>query len=126
MVRGIDAGKFEKIEIQSAQELRSWLSDNHTQNESVWLVTYKAAIADKYVSRDAVLDELLAFGWTDGVRRKLSADKTMQLISKRRVQHWAGSYKERAHRLIEEGRMTPAGFQSIETAKASGLWSLYG
>ncbi|MEN0003996.1 MAG: YdeI/OmpD-associated family protein, partial [Bacteroidota bacterium] len=76
-----------------------------------------------YVSTGEILDELLCYGWIDGIRRKLDQDRTMQLLSPRKVQHWAKTYKDRAARLIEEGRMQPPGFQSIEASKANGLWN---
>lgn len=78
---------------------------------------------NKYVSTSEVLDELLSFGWIDGIRRKLDENRTMQLISPRKAQHWAKSYKERAAKLIASGKMQNAGLQSIEQAKESGLWS---
>ena len=77
---------FEKIEVQSATQLRDWLFINHTQKESIWLVTYKKHVPDKYVSISEVLDQLLCFGWIDGIRRKLDEDKTMQLISPKQTQ----------------------------------------
>ncbi len=61
--------KFEKLEVKSANELRDWLVKHHAQSESVWLVTWKKAAKAPYVSRDEVLDELIAFGWIDGIRR---------------------------------------------------------
>ncbi len=114
---------FAKVEVASAAELRNWLEINHAQDESVWLVTWKKSKPEKYVSVDEVLDELVAFGWIDGIRRKLDDERTMQLISPRKVQHWAKSYKDRAARLINEDRMAAPGFASIEAGKASGLWS---
>ena len=87
---------------------------NHTQSESVWLVTYKKSKPDKYVSRWDVLDELICFGWIDGIRRKLDDNKTMQLISQRKVEHWAKTYKERGAKLIEGGRMHESGLKTIE------------
>ncbi|MEM6720476.1 MAG: YdeI/OmpD-associated family protein [Bacteroidota bacterium] len=119
----IKTENFDKIEITSAEALRSWLLEHHMQEESVWLITYKKSEARKYVSRWDVLDELICFGWIDGIRRKLDDTRTMQLISKRKVQHWAKSYKERAAKLIEEGKMHEAGFASIEAGKSSGLWN---
>jgi len=113
---------FEKVEISSARDLRLWLSQHHAQAESVWLVTFKKHVGSAYVSRDEVLDELLCFGWIDGIRRKLDADRTMQLISPRRIQHWAKSYKERAARLVEEGRMEAPGLEAIRRSKAAGSW----
>ena len=47
----------------------------------------------------------------------------MQLIARRRVQHWTASYKKRAARLIDEGRMQAPGLASIAEGKASGLWN---
>ncbi len=114
---------FERVEVASAQDLRSWLLENHRQENSVWLVTYKKSIPEKYIAREAVLDELLSFGWIDGIRRKLDDHKTMQLISPRKAQHWAQSYKERAQKLIASGQMHAAGMQAIETSKANGLWN---
>ena len=83
----IKTESFNKIEIKSVEELRAWLLQYHSQAESVWLVTYKKNRPEYYVSREDVLDELLCFGWIDGIRRKLDDTKTMQLISPRKTQH---------------------------------------
>lgn len=119
----IKTENFDKLEIRSASELREWLVNNHTQTEGIWLITYKKSEKEKYVSRDEVLDELICFGWIDGIRRKLDNSRTMQLITPRRVQHWAKTYKERANRLIEENKMHQSGFESIKQGKESGLWN---
>jgi uncharacterized protein YdeI (YjbR/CyaY-like superfamily) len=118
----IQTENFEQVEISSVKELRNWLLAHHLQQASVWLVTYKKVVPTKYVSTEEVLDELLCFGWIDGIRRKLDEERTMQLIAPRRVEHWARSYKARAAKLIEQGKMEAAGYHSIEAAKASGLW----
>jgi uncharacterized protein YdeI (YjbR/CyaY-like superfamily) len=77
MNKMVKTENFAKVEITSQEELRSWLLKNHTQSESVWLVTYKKSEADKYVSRWDVLDELICFGWIDGIRRKLDDKKKL-------------------------------------------------
>ena len=118
----IQTDNFQKVEVTSQEELRDWLEQHHQQEESVWLVTYLKAVPEKYLSREGVLDELICFGWIDGIRRKLDEQRTMQLISPRRVQHWAKSYKDRAAKLIEMGKMHEAGFRSIEHSKQVGLW----
>ena len=118
----VQTDNFNQVEISSSQELRSWLADHHRQTESVWLVTYKKSVPSKYVSTSEVLDELLCFGWIDGIRRKLDEDRTMQLIAPRKANHWAQTYKDRATRLIEEGKMQEAGLRSMEWSKQQGLW----
>ncbi|MEM9250133.1 MAG: YdeI/OmpD-associated family protein [Pseudomonadota bacterium] len=114
-----------RVEVASTDALWAWLAIHHTRDSAVWLVTWKKSDADRYVGRDDVLDALVAFGWIDGRRMKLDEARTMQLIAPRRQQAWAQSYKKRAARLIDEGRMQPAGKASIEAGKASGLWEFY-
>lgn len=113
---------FAQVEVTSAAELRAWLEANHTQEVSIWLVTYKKQMGARYVSRDQVLDEILCFGWIDGIRRQLDEERTMQLLSPRRTQAWARSYQERVARLTREGRMHPAGLRSVSEAQRLGLW----
>jgi uncharacterized protein YdeI (YjbR/CyaY-like superfamily) len=118
----MDQEKFEKVEITNADELWEWFEENHAQDESIWLVTWKAVHRDKYTSRDQVLDALIAYGWIDGRRLKLDDDRTMQLLSKRKQQAWAASYQTRARKLIEDGRMTEHGLAAIAESKTSGKW----
>jgi uncharacterized protein YdeI (YjbR/CyaY-like superfamily) len=119
----MDHNKFERVEIKSEDDLWQWLQQYHGNSESVWLVTWKAAHADRYVSRDTVLDALIAHGWIDGRRLKLDDTRTMQLISPRKQQVWAQTYKDRAERLRAEGKMHPAGDAAIEDARRSGRWT---
>ncbi len=114
---------FDQVEITSVEDLRNWLIDNNNQDKGVWLVTFKKCEIKKYVSREEVLDELLCFGWIDGIRRKLDEKRTMQLITRRRVQHWSKTYKERVSKLIEQGKMHDAGLRSISISKSNGLWN---
>lgn len=119
----IKTENFKKVEVTSGKALRTWLEKNYKQQESIWLVTFKKNVPEKYLSTADVLDELLCFGWIDGIRRKLDDTRTMQLISPRKAEHWAKSYKDRVAKLIKEGRMHKAGLQAIEAAKKSGLWN---
>lgn len=118
----MDAENFERVEIASDGALWDWLGHHHGRTDSVWLVTWKASHPERYVSREAVLDALIAHGWIDGRRLKLDDARTMQLISPRRQQAWAQSYKTRAARLESEGRMHPAGLAAVEAGKRSGRW----
>ena len=110
------------VEVESTAALRHWLERNYHYEHSVWLVTFKKAAGSRYVSASEVLDELVAFGWTDGVRQKVDYERTMQVISRRRAKLWAKSYKDRAERLIAEGRMHPSEQESVDAAKWSGAW----
>ncbi|MEL7116192.1 MAG: YdeI/OmpD-associated family protein [Pseudomonadota bacterium] len=117
----IETDNFTKVEVPDAAALWAWLDTHHGQSDSVWLVTWKKP-SPNYVSREQVLDALIAFGWIDGIRRKLDDVQTMQLISPRQQQAWAETYRSRADRLRAEGRMMPPGERAITDAKASGRW----
>jgi uncharacterized protein YdeI (YjbR/CyaY-like superfamily) len=113
---------FTMVTVDDAEALWFWLSAHYGQAESVWLVTAKASDAARYVSRDQVLDALIAFGWVDGIRRARDDGRTMQLISPRKKQIWAQTYKDRVVRLRLEGRMQAPGEATILKAQAAGLW----
>jgi uncharacterized protein YdeI (YjbR/CyaY-like superfamily) len=114
--------RFAHVEVASPAALWLWLETNHRQADSVWLVTWKKRVPAKHVSRETVLDALIAFGWVDGLMRRIDDDRVKQLIAPRQQQRWAQSYKDRAARLAAIGRMQPAGLAAIDRAKAAGLW----
>ncbi len=118
----IPTKNFVQVEIHSGQALHDWLTLHHAQTQAVWLVTFKAHVADRFVPRDAVLDALMCFGWIDGIRRVLDADRTMQLIAPRRTLIWAQSYKDRVARLQKQGLMLPPGLAAVTAAKDAGQW----
>jgi uncharacterized protein YdeI (YjbR/CyaY-like superfamily) len=119
----IKTENFIQVEVKSSSELRDWLLINHTQKDSIWLITYKKEVTEKYVSVQEVLDQLLCFGWIDGIRRKLDQERTMQLISPRKVEHWSQTYKLRFAKLEELGLIHQSGFNAVETSKKAGLWN---
>lgn len=110
-------------EFADIDELETFLAA-HPDGPSLWLVTWKAAHPGKYLSREQVLDALIAHGWIDGRRMKLDDDRTMQLIAPRQTDVWARSYRVRAERLIAEGRMRPGGWAAIARARDRGLWTV--
>ena len=119
----IETETFAQVEVRSALELRSWLEAHHAQSQSVWLVTFKKHTGAPYLSVHDVLDELLCFGWVDGLRRALDTDRTMQLISPRQANAWTLTYRNRAARLEETQRMQPSGYAAMARSKALGLWA---
>ena len=113
---------FSSVEITTEHDLWVWLSNNFGSKDSVWLITCKKSTPQKYLSREQVLDALIAYGWIDGIRRKLDDQRTMQLISQRKTQSWSATYTQRADRLEAEGRMEKSGRDAISQSKLLGLW----
>ena len=114
--------RFERVPVASAHELHAWLREHHGQEQAVWLVTWKKVVPDRHTTREEVLDALVAFGWTDGIMRRVDEQRVAQLVSPRRNRAWARTYQVRAERLIAQGRMQPSGLADVEHAKATGGW----
>lgn len=116
--------ELDRVEVTSRQAWRSWLLTHHGQSQSIWLVTWKKAHADRHVPVEAIMEEALAFGWIDSQPRVLDADRSMRLLSPRRAgSAWSRVNKGRVEALMARGAMHPAGLAAIERAKADGSWS---
>lgn len=69
--------------------------------------------------------EALCYGWIDSVNRPLDEERTAMLFTPRRPgSGWSRTNKERITRLVNEGRMRPAGLAKIAAAKRDGSWTL--
>ncbi|WP_254924388.1 YdeI/OmpD-associated family protein [Bordetella genomosp. 4] len=67
--------------------------------------------------------EAIRFGWIDGQKLPLDEASFMQRLTPRKQKsNWSAKNREHATRLIEQGRMTPAGLAHVEAAKAGGQW----
>ena len=109
----------------SRQEWRLWLKENHSSKQSVWLVYYKKKSNVPSITYSDAVDEALCFGWIDSVKKTLDDEKFMQFFCKRKPNSvWSKVNKGKVQRLIDEGLMNKAGFESIETAKQNGSWAI--
>jgi uncharacterized protein YdeI (YjbR/CyaY-like superfamily) len=107
----------------SAQEWRFWLKENHSSKQSIWLVYYKKKSNIPTVTYSAAVDEALCFGWIDSKAKPLDEEKFMRFFCKQKPNSvWSKINKGKAQRLIDQGLMTQAGYESIETAKQNGSW----
>ncbi|SDL69635.1 Uncharacterized conserved protein YdeI, YjbR/CyaY-like superfamily, DUF1801 family [Catalinimonas alkaloidigena] len=112
-----------KVFVETLEELRDWLLKNHDQAESVWLVKWKKGFGPSHLSYEALVDELLCFGWVDSLPKRLDHQKTMLRISPRNpASNWSKVNKERIARLTQEGRMEAPGLKVVEEAKQNGAW----
>jgi hypothetical protein len=55
-----------------------WLDHIHSRKDGIWLITFKKVERAKYISTDEVLDSLVAYRWTERIRRKLDDTKSVK------------------------------------------------
>lgn len=117
------AQELEQVMVESAAELRAWLTENHNQPESIWLVRWKKSEDRPYLEYSEIVDQCLCFGWVDSLPRKLDDERTMLRISPRNPKsNWSRINKEKVERLTTAGLMHPSGLALVELAKESGTW----
>lgn len=69
------------------------------------------------------LDEALCHGWIDGQLDKYDDKSWLRKFTPRRPKSfWSKRNIEHVNRLIDAGKMKPAGLKEVEAAKADGRW----
>ena len=105
------------------EEWRRWLHENHGEENEAWVMIQKARSSDEGLRYEEAVDEATCFGWIDGKMTRLNDHEFTQRFSPRRPRSiWSRINRDRAGRLIEEGRMTGAGLRAVEEAKRNGRW----
>ena len=109
----------------SRQQWRAWLEAHHEQEKSVWLIFYKNKSSLPTITWSEAVDEALCFGWIDSIAKPLDEERFMRFFSRRKAKSvWSKINKEKVRRLTNEGLITQAGFDCIETAKQNGSWTI--
>jgi uncharacterized protein YdeI (YjbR/CyaY-like superfamily) len=100
-----------------------WLERNHASEKEIWLeFAKKGSDVETLTYAEAVISAL-CYGWIDSQGRSGGAKISLQRYTPRgKRSRWSRINREHALRLIEEGRMQPAGLAAIEQAKQNGQW----
>ena len=99
-----------EIYVSDRKEWRSWLIENHTKMEEIWLVYYKKHTGKPTVTYTDSVEEALCFGWIDGLTRSIDGEKYAYRFTPRRAgSKWSPLNIKLAKKMIEAGKMTEAG-----------------
>ena len=100
----------ETIYVTTSDEFRKWLIQNHQTKKEIWLIQYKKATKKPSINYVEAVEEALCFGWIDGLEKGMDAERYALRFSPRRPKsNWTNTNKDRARRMIAEGRMTQSG-----------------
>ena len=104
----------ETIYVTTSDEFRKWLIQNHQTKKEIWLIQYKKATKKPSINYVEAVEEALCFGWIDGLEKGMDAERYALRFSPRRPKsNWTNTNKDRARRMIAEGRMTQAGRSAL-------------
>jgi uncharacterized protein YdeI (YjbR/CyaY-like superfamily) len=112
-----------KLSFATAAEWEAWLEEHHGDSPGIWLRIAKKQSGIASVRYPEVLEIALCFGWIDGRREALDDVWFLQRFTPRRPRsRWSRINRDTAQRLIDQGRMRPAGLREVERAQADGRW----
>ena len=118
-----DKPDYLTIQLESQEQWEGWLADNHASSDGVWLQFFKKGSGKKSITYAEAVEEALCYGWIDGQSKSYNDESWLQKFTPRRARSvWSKVNRERVERLIDAGKMKPAGLAQIEAAKLDGRW----
>jgi uncharacterized protein YdeI (YjbR/CyaY-like superfamily) len=100
----------ETIYVTTSAEFRKWLAKNHSTKKEIWLIQYKKATQKPSINYKTAVEEAICFGWIDGFEKGMDSERYATRFTPRRPKsNWTETNKERARKMIAEGKMTEAG-----------------
>ena len=100
----------ETLYVIARDDLRKWFEKNHNSKKEIWLIQYKKATKKPSIDYVEAVEEAICFGWIDGFEKGIDSERYATRFSPRRPKsNWTETNKERARRMIAEGKMTESG-----------------
>jgi uncharacterized protein YdeI (YjbR/CyaY-like superfamily) len=107
----------------SREAWEAWLEEQHATSDGLWLKLAKKGSGIETVTFAEALDAALCYGWIDSQRAGFDGRFYLQRFTPRKPRSkWSQVNREKVAKLIEAGRMRPAGLREVERAKADGRW----
>jgi uncharacterized protein YdeI (YjbR/CyaY-like superfamily) len=110
---------------KSGADFRGWLDAHHDRAPELLVGFYKKSSGRGGLSYQEALDEALAYGWIDGLRKNLDAERwTIRFTPRKPRSIWSSVNTKRVGELMALDRMTPAGMRAFEARdpKRSGIY----
>lgn len=99
-----------------------WLEHN-AGTAGVWVRLAKKTSGIKSIDYFQAVEVALCYGWIDGIKKTWDDVSWVQRFSPRKpASKWSKINKEKVLKLIESGKMRPAGLAIIEVSKKKGTW----
>lgn len=91
---------------------RRWLEEHRDSERELWVGFYKKATGKPSITWPEAVDQLLCFGWIDGVRRSLGEESYVIRVTPRRPRStWSAVNVKRAKELMKLGLMCESGLK---------------
>jgi len=111
------------IPFASSEAWEAWLEENHATSNGLRIMLAKKGSGLETVSVAEAIEVALCYGWIDSQAEGFDERYWLLRFTPRRPRSkWSKRNRDKATRLIQEGRMKPAGLREVERAMSDGRW----
>jgi uncharacterized protein YdeI (YjbR/CyaY-like superfamily) len=115
--------EFSQYTFTSTANFEAFLEKQHATAPGIYLKLAKKGSGIPSITAAEAVEVALCFGWIDGRANSIDAEWwTVRYTPRRAKSIWSKKNVYTVARLIEEGKMRPAGLACVEAAKADGRW----
>jgi uncharacterized protein YdeI (YjbR/CyaY-like superfamily) len=114
------------VVFEAPAAFRRWLKQHHTSERELWVGFYKKGTGRPSLTWPESVDEALCFGWIDGVRKSIDAERyAIRFTPRNSRSGWSTVNTRRIRELIRQGRVQKAGLRAFEARDRakSGVYS---
>src|SRR5262245_3794515 len=116
---------MDPVFFESPAAWRKWLAANHSKAEELWVGFHKRATGRPTLTWPESVDEALCFGWIDGLRKRIDAERYKIRFTRRRAGSiWSAVNVKRVAELTRSRRMRGAG-QRAFAARTEARTAVY-
>lgn len=109
---------MEPVFSRDRSEFGEWLEQHHATSDALLVGYYKTGSGKASMTWAESVEEALRFGWIDGVRKGLDAERYQIRFTPRKPGSiWSAVNIAKAEELIARGRMRPAGLAAFEARR---------
>jgi uncharacterized protein YdeI (YjbR/CyaY-like superfamily) len=103
------------IFFESPAELRDWLMEHAESERELWIGFHRKATGKPSLRWPDVVDQVLCFGWIDGIRKSIDGEDFAQRVTPRKMgSNWSAINIKRIAELHREGLVQPSGLRAFE------------
>jgi len=111
-----------KVYARDREQWRAWLEKKHAGEREAWLVFFKKHVGKPCIGYAEAVEEAICFGWIDGLKKGIDGETyAFRFTPRKPGSKWSPLNTDRYHRMVEAGRMTPAGRAAYEAGKPLGM-----
>jgi uncharacterized protein YdeI (YjbR/CyaY-like superfamily) len=102
------------VAIESDVEFDRWLAQHGSVERDVVVAIYNKASGKQAVGLVALQEAALCHGWVDTQTQGIDAERyAIRFVPRRADSSWSPKNRAMAERMLEQGRVTPAGARAL-------------